>query len=148
MGIVKILFAGGIAYSLFGAGSKALDRITWQLHPVALADIKIFRGGYDMRVTITNNTDLPISLTGYQGHVSRAGQVIGDINSRGGIELPAKSTKTVQAFVKLKEGALDQLQHILDNGGLLKAPITINSYLKTTLIDLPIRKTVEFLKIS
>lgn len=148
MSFLKLIAAGVGIYLLSDKAKKELDKLTWNLEPVSLADIKIFKGGYDMRVTVTNNTALPIYLEGLQGHVMRQGQMIGEVNSSGKIELPAGETKRFQSFVKLKEGALDQIQYMLDKGGLLREPINLNAYLKTSLIDIPVRMVFEFLKIS
>lgn len=148
MSLLKLIAAGAGLYLISNKAKEEIEKLTWELEPVGLADIKIFKGGYDMRVTVKNNTALPIYLEGLKGHIMRQGQMVGEVNSVGKIELPAGETKRFQAFVKLKEGALDQLQFMLDKGGLLREPININAYLKTSLIDIPIRRVFEFLKIS
>ena len=149
MSFLKLIAAGAGLYLLSNKAKQELDKITWKIEPVSLLhDVKIFKGGYDMRVTVTNNTALPIFLEGLQGHVMRQGQMVGEVNSAGKIELPAGETKRFQSFVKLKEGALDQIQYMLDKGGLLREPINLNGYLKTSLMDIPVRRVFEFLKIS
>lgn len=148
MSALQIILGAAALYALYNSGLKKLEDITWSLQKVRLSDVRVFQGGYDMRVNVSNNANFSIKLLGYAGTVSRNGEVIGEINSTGAIELPANSKTTIQAFVKLRPGALNQLQDILDGGGLLNAPITVDSYLKTTLIDIPIRSTFEFLKVS
>lgn len=147
MAILKWLIGAGVAWGLF-AGKKALDEITWQLQKVKLSDIRPFKGEFDIWLVVKNNTDIDIGLTGFNGTVSRGGQVIGKFNSVTNANLPAQQPAKIKAVVKLQaESALDQIQDILDNGGLLN-PMQVKSLLMTSLVNIPVNRTIEFVKVS
>lgn len=145
--MLKLILGSGIAYYLYNRGMEASDKITWQLRPVRLQDVRLLKAEFDIRIDISNGTSLPIKLLGYTGFVKRGGATVGQINAQGEINLPANGATTIEAVVKLQKSALEQLNSLLQGNGLL-VPIEVDSYLRTSLMDVPVKRTIEFLKVS
>jgi hypothetical protein len=113
------------AYWLLGkAGTAAYNKVAWSFDKVRLRDIKLARGGFNLRLRVQNNLPTAIKLASYQGEIFQNGTLLATIENVTPINLPSGQEVVITAFAKVK--GVDLLKSLI-NGNQL-APVMIDSY--------------------
>lgn len=133
----KILFAIGGYWLLSKFGGAAYEQIQWEIQPVRLKDLHPFQGTFDLRIKLKNNLPADITLKQYTGEVKVNNNLIATIDSQENIVLPKGQEIIVAAAAKVKAaGFFQNLVSLKDQ------PIEVVSYLKTSVVDIPISNKI------
>lgn len=126
MDIKNAIIGAGLLYLLLPkAAAAAANQVEWEFDKVRIpGDIHLAKGGFDMRLNITNKLPFDISFQDYKGDISQNGNLLATIDSADDVSLPSGKPVTVSAFAKVK--GLDLITNIL--GGKLLSPVEIDSY--------------------
>jgi LEA14-like dessication related protein len=119
-----ILFGLGAYWLLGKAGSAAFNKVAWTFEKVRLRDIKLGKGGFNLRLRIKNNLPTAIKLSSYQGEIYQAGALLATIENVSPINLPTNEEVVVTAFARVK--GFDLLKALI--AGTRLEPVDIDSY--------------------
>ncbi len=150
MNLKNAALIGLAAYWLLGkAGSAAYSRIKWSFEKVRIfKDVKLLKGGFNLRLRIINQLPTDISLAGYQGEILQNGSLVATIQNVSPINLPSGQEVVITAFAKVKSVGI--LQAIAK--GELLAPVEIDSYAKFKLLEeefeLPVTNTITLFHVE